>query len=125
MKLKGLLQWVFLATLLGGTLASCTDYVNIKPKTVVPDSVKFTVNILPIFNAGCNISGCHAKGGQSPDLSAADAYTSLIFYGYVDTDVPESSIIYQKIYTGTMKDNATEQDRKLILKWIQQGAQNN
>ncbi len=110
---------------MAGTLASCT-YEEIKPqKVAVPDSVKFSVNILPIFNTSCAKSGCHIKGGTPPDLSPANAYTSLTFFGYVDTDVPESSVIYEKITTGTMKNNATDQDRALILQWIKQGAQDN
>jgi Rieske Fe-S protein len=125
MKLKGTLQWAFLVAILSVLLASCTDYVIKPAKVVVPDSVKFKANIIPIFNASCNHSGCHATGGHAPDLTPANAYTSLIFYGYVDTDNPESSIIYQKITTGSMKANATDQDRDLILKWIQQGALNN
>ncbi len=132
MKLKRVLPSVFLGLLIGGALASCTDYVNIRPVVVVPDSVKFKANIIPIFNLSCNKSPCHAKGGQAPDLSASNAYTSLTFYGYVDADAAatdslyaKSSPIYQKITTGSMKDKATDQDRALVLKWIQQGALDN
>src|SRR6266702_6335739 len=125
MKQKGTLSWIFLSALLCVILASCTDYVIKPAKVVVPDSVKFNANIIPIFNASCNHAGCHTTGGHAPDLSPANAYTSLIYFGYVDTDTPENSIIYQKITTGSMKANATDQDRELILKWIQQGALNN
>jgi len=125
MKQKGIVQCIFLSALLCVILASCTDYVVKPSKVVVPDSVKFKANIIPIFNASCNHSGCHATGGHAPDLSPANAYTSLIYFGYVDTDTPEQSIIYQKITTGSMKGNATDQDRELILKWIQQGALSN
>jgi hypothetical protein len=125
MKSKGTLQVIFLLALLSVVLASCTDYVIKPAKVVVPDSVKFNANIIPIFNASCNHAGCHATGGHSPDLSPPNAYTSLIYFGYVDTENPEASILYQKITTGSMKGNATDQDRELILKWIQQGALNN
>jgi hypothetical protein len=125
MKQKGTLQWILLGALLCVILASCTDYVIKPTKVVVPDSAKFKTDIIPIFNTSCNHSGCHATGGHAPDLSPKNAYTSLIYFGYVDTDNPEQSIIYQKITTGSMKANATDQDRELILKWIQQGALNN
>ena len=125
MKPKGTLQWIFLITIFCLILTSCTDYVIKPTKVTVPHSVKFAVNIIPIFNASCNKSGCHSTGVQSPDLSPSNAYISLIYFGYVDVDVPESSVIYQKITTGSMKGNATDQDRALILKWIQQGALNN
>lgn len=105
--------------------ASCTYEELIKPKVDVPDSVSFNVNILPIFNSSCNVTGCHSKGGIPPNLSAADAYTSLIFFGYVDIDNPEVSEIYQKITNGSMKQYATDQDRTLILNWIEQGALDN
>jgi len=125
MKPKGTLQWIFLSALLCAGLASCTDYVIKPAKVVVPDSVKFNANIIPIFTASCAKPGCHAIGGHVPDLTPANAYTSLIYYGYVNTDYPDQSILYQKITTGSMKGNATDQDRELILKWIQQGALNN
>jgi hypothetical protein len=122
-KVYKLLLWVGIFA--SGVCASCTDYVNVKPAVVVPDSVMFSKNIIPIFNTSCNKSGCHSQGGQTPDLTAPNAHTSLIYFGYVDVDVPESSIIYQKITTGSMKSNATDQDRALILEWIKEGALDN
>jgi hypothetical protein len=125
MKRKELIQLVFIVTAVSGILASCT-YEEISPKKIsVPDSVKFSINIIPIFNTSCSKSGCHSKGGIPPELSAANAYISLTFFGYVDVDLPESSILYEAITTGSMKNNATDQDRALILQWIKQGAQDN
>jgi len=125
MKLKTIIHLILVITAVSGVLVSCT-YEEITPKKVdVPDSVKFSTNIIPIFNASCNKSGCHSPGGISPDLSPDHAYTSLIYFGYVDVDNPESSIIYEKITTGSMKNNATDQDRALILEWIKQGALDN
>jgi hypothetical protein len=119
------IQRFILASLISAAMASCT-WEEIKPKKVTtPDSAKFALNIQPIFNSDCAKSGCHIKGGQAPDLSSGNSYTSLIYYGYVDTDIPESSIIYVKITSGSMKDKATDADRALILKWIQQGALDN
>lgn len=125
MKLKELIRLALMAIVVAGVLASCT-YEEIKPQKVdVPDSVSFSVNIIPIFNSSCNVSGCHSQGGIPPDLSQANAYTSLTFFGYVDVDNPESSILYEEITTGSMKNNATDQDRALILEWIKQGALDN
>ncbi len=125
MKLKENIRLILIAVLVSGMIASCT-YEEIKPQKVdVPDSVKFSVNIIPIFNSSCNGSGCHNTGGIPPDLTEPNAYTSLIYFGYVDVDVPESSILYEKITTGSMKGNATDQDRALILEWIKQGALDN
>ncbi|MBI1766956.1 MAG: hypothetical protein HYR67_01115 [Bacteroidetes bacterium] len=125
MNLIGITKRFMLVALLCTLLASCT-WEEIKPKKVTtPDSAKFSLNIIPIFNANCAKSGCHIKGGQAPDLSTQNAYTSLIYYGYIDVDFPASSILYEKINTGSMKDKATDVDRALILKWIQQGALDN
>jgi hypothetical protein len=125
MKLNIVIHRFFIALLLCGLLASCT-WEEIKPqKVAVPSTVTFSANIIPVFTANCAKSGCHVKGVQAPDLSTANAYTSLIYYGYVDTDFPEQSAVYLKITTGSMKDKATDTDRALILKWIQQGALNN
>jgi hypothetical protein len=126
MKLKMIMQLFIIVLLACGALASCT-WEQVKPpkKLPIPDSVKFSTNILPIFSSNCALSGCHVKGGQSPDLSAQNAYTSLIYYGYVNVDFPDQSIIYQKITTGSMGGKATITDEELILKWIQQGALNN
>src|SRR5258708_24268464 len=125
MNMNSIIKALMLIALLGGALASCT-WEEIKPQKVkVPDSVKFSLNIIPIFTANCAKSGCHVKGFQAPDLSSQNAYTSLIFYGYVDTDFPDQSELYLKITSGSMKDKATDADRALILKWIQQGALDN
>lgn len=125
MKVKELTHPILMAVAIAGVLTSCT-YEEIKPKEVeVPDVVLFSENIIPIFNASCNASGCHNKGGIPPNLSPEDAYVSLTFFGYVDVDDPEASILYEEITTGSMKNNATDQDRALILEWIKQGALDN
>lgn len=114
-----------MVVLMAGGMLACT-YETIEPvETVVPDSVRFSDNLIPIFNKSCNTTGCHSKGGIPPDLTPENAYNSLIFFGYVDTDVPEESIVYQETSSGSMKKYATDQDRALILKWIEQGALNN
>lgn len=106
-------------------LASC-EYETITPKPIeVPDTVSFALNVMPIFDANCNASGCHSSGGISPDLTAPNAYVGLTFFGYVNTEEPEASSLYTKIFSGSMKDNASDQDREIILKWIQQGALDN
>ncbi len=121
---RNLLTFLILIVI-GSIVISCT-YDEIKPKKVeVPDVVSFSVNVMPIFDGGCNVVGCHSNGGQPPNLTAPNAFVSLTYYGYVDIVEPEASIIYEKITTGTMKQYATDQDRAIILKWIQQGAEDN
>jgi len=115
-----------LAFLLTSVLfAGCTSDVIVPKETPVPDQVSFNQHVIPIFSASCNLTGCHAPGGKSPDLSPSVAYDNLILYGLVDTDVPASSTIYVKITTGSMKQYAKPGDAEVILKWIEQGALDN
>jgi len=92
--------------------------------------LSFAADILPIFNKSCNSIGCHNPGGEKPDLSAANAYNSLLAGNFINTEVPENSELYQWVIgnrdqpmpltTGT--DAAISAK---ILIWIRQGAKNN
>lgn len=125
MSIKKIIQFILVIGLFGVGISSCT-YDIIEPKVgEVPDTVSFSLDVIPIFDKSCNTSGCHSKAGIPPDLSVQNAYISLTFFGYVDVDVPEESEIYTKINTGSMKQYATENDRAIILKWIEQGALDN
>lgn len=118
-----------LIILLSGFVLACT-YDTIAPEKVeVPENVSFSVDVIPIFDAepeSCNSSGCHNTGGTPPDLTEDNAYNSLTFFGYVNTDDPEQSLLYKKITVdGSMGKFATDQERAIILKWIEQGALDN
>ena len=107
-----------------------------KNKTVIFDtgteitrSVSFSQDIVPIFNSSCNVSGCHAQAGKSPDLSAANAFTSLTVGNYLNTEAPESSSLYQwmagKKSTPMPVGGINKDFNALVIAWIKQGAQNN
>ncbi|MFC2123566.1 hypothetical protein ACFLU5_02045 [Bacteroidota bacterium] len=105
-------------------LASCTYHENKYVEPEVPDVVSFSDHVIPIFDQSCN-EGCHAAG-IPPDLSEDMAYTSLTTQGWLDTDDPENSSFYKSIDDGgIMYGYATDLDRAMILKWIEQGAENN
>ncbi|MCB0688603.1 MAG: hypothetical protein KDC53_18825 [Saprospiraceae bacterium] len=109
------------------TFTSC-EYEFIEPEQVViPDVISFSDDIQPIFNSGCNISGCHAAGFSILDLSPANAYNELIGKGLINVDVPDQSEIYLKLTDsrGTHKDRSTPGEQALILEWIVKGAKNN
>lgn len=107
-----------------------------KDKTVIFDTgeeitrtVYFTADIIPIFNNSCNSTGCHNSGGKSPDLSAANAYSSLTNGNFINTEDPESSELYQwmtgKRGTPMPVSGINKNYNALVLAWIKQGAQNN
>lgn len=104
-------------------LSACTKYQIPKPECPenLPTDVSFAGDIQPIFNANCIV--CHS-GGQAPDLSEGWAYDELIDGGYVDTDFPCESGIYQ-VFSGSHGGRASDDEVLTILGWITEGAQNN
>ena len=124
-------MWVWAAGFVTLLLAGCY-----KDKTVIFETgeeitrtVSFVQDIVPIFNAACNGSGCHSAGGVAPDLSAANAYTALTGGNYVNSSNPQISELYQWM-TGKraapMPLSGPNKDyNALVLAWIKQGAQNN
>jgi len=103
------------------------EVLPIKPDPGV--QVSFSEDIIPIFNASCNTSGCHNGSGPSPDLSMTAAYVSLWDGGYIDTIMPEASELY--LWMSGLNGlpmpvegvNATY--NATVLQWIIQGAQEN
>jgi hypothetical protein len=125
MKTIKILKLAVIAFFMAGFWASCT-YETL-PLPEVPDEISFSENIVPILNTSCNGAGCHNQGGIPPNLSEDVAWANLVFGGYVDTLNVESSILYVKILPpgGSMAKFASDQDRALILNWIEQGAKDN
>lgn len=119
-----------IANLLSGALLvvglmSC-EYDWVEPAVVVlPETVSFAGDIIPVFNKSCNMSGCHAQGGTAPDLSAANAWNDLSQRGMINVQSPAQSLLYSSVATGSMKKFSTDANNALILKWIEQGALKN
>lgn len=111
-------------------LTSCKyDYVVVpKAPPIDPEvPVKFAAEIVPIFTGTNNCIACHKTGGTAPDLTADNAYSSIV-PALVNTTDAESSIIYQFPHPlsathAWKKYSAAEAE--LILVWIKQGAKNN
>lgn len=106
-----------------------------KDRTVVSETgaeitrpVSFTSDIMPIFNASCNSSGCHSAGGKAPDLSAANAFKALN-NGYINATDAQASELYQWMIgkrSMPMPTNGINKEyNALVLAWIKQGAPNN
>lgn len=101
------------------------EYENPVPFPVSNEPVSFSEDIIPYFDAACNMAGCHNTGGISPDLTAANAYDAIMNDGLVDTNDPEKSVFYKKINTGSMAQYSSPSETAMILKWIKEGAENN
>ncbi len=103
-------------------VSGCSKYEI--PTPPCPDgdmSAKFATDIQPIFDKNCIV--CHS-GSQSPDMSAGWAYDELIDGGFVDTDFPCESRIYQ-VFSGSHDGRATDEEVLKILGWVQDGANDN
>jgi len=96
---------------------------------VVPagTSVSFATQIAPIFTAAGCVS-CHGTGGQSPDLTAANAYSQVISK-VVNTASPETSLLYAYPSPANTAVHSwkkyTSGQAALVLAWIKDGAKNN
>lgn len=110
--------------LLGFT--SCAYYEKPGGSDDIPQVVSFSNDLIPFFETSCALGGCHAANAVPPELTESNAYTSLSDGGYLDTDNPEQSLIYTKINVGgSMAQFSTPRDTKMVLRWIEQGAENN
>ncbi len=113
--------------------SSCNkDEGPFAPNTVSDTTeVSFQVHVQPIFDANC--TACHTEQHSKLNLKSCCSYDQLLFTGfnapYVDTSDAANSRIYKHLIgelslmppSGALSD----QDKSLILLWIQHGAQNN
>lgn len=115
---------------LAGGLASCkADYVLPEP-IVLPDTISFKLDILPIFETSCISSGCHSQGAIAPDLTPSNAYSDLSEGGYLNLSEPERSELYLWMRGEGSRSpmpisGSIEAYNVKVLKWIQEGAKNN
>lgn len=126
MKFKSQIK-IFLALIAIAAIISSCEYEWVEPATVsIPDNVSFANDIIPVFDAGCNVGVCHGAGGIPPDLTASNAYDDLIATNMINTSDPASSILYTKMAPGgSMAMYSTPSSTALVLRWIEQGAENN
>ena len=107
-----------------GCLTSC-DYKWIETEEIqLPEGpVSFSEQIVPIFQNNC--TDCHSS--TSPVLTQGEAYNNLIQGGYINTDQPRQSTLYKKVDSGHPGGSSSLSSKQLalILRWIEQGAENN
>ncbi|MBS1646099.1 MAG: hypothetical protein JST67_02030 [Bacteroidetes bacterium] len=110
-------------------LCSCQKKENTSSQ-VLPGVVSFSQDIVPIFNASCLASGCHAGGSPAANLNLTSgmAYTQLFSKHEIDTINANNSVLYIEVQSGSMPKNGamlSNYQIGLIQKWIQQKAKNN
>ena len=92
-------------------------------KYVIPPSedvyVTYSASIQPIWLSDC--VSCHED--RDPILTQSESYNDLKNGGYVNTDDPESSSLYTKLY-GSHATRTSENNKLIILDWIKAGAPN-
>lgn len=115
--------------LLFATLLNACYYDEVATFEGVPTNVSLKNDVQPIFDRDCNMSGCHdGVPSHAPSLIPANSYQALTSGGYVNTTDPESSVLYLSVNGGGMpagRPPLSENDKKLILGWITDGARNN
>jgi hypothetical protein len=102
-------------------------YYNKTPLPPAPTGeISYSQDIQPIFNDNCT-SACHESGTGVPlNLEPNASYDNLINDGYINLDEPSESFLYIKITPGQSMDlYASDNERLVILTWIEQGALNN
>ena len=126
--MKKILIYALVGILITSGLNACY-YDEVATIVGVPTNVSLKNDVQPIFDRDCNSSGCHdSKPSHAPSLTSENAYKALTTGGYVNTTVPESSILYASVNGGGMPSGRpplSENDKKLILGWITDGAKNN
>jgi hypothetical protein len=128
--MKKTLIYLVIALLFATGLNACY-YDQVASFDGLPTNVSLKNDVQPIFNRDCNMSGCHVTPippGHNPDLSAANSYQALTSGGYINTTDPVNSALYLSINGGGMpagRAPLSENDKKIILGWITDGAKNN
>lgn len=95
------------------------------------DTVYFAQQILPLFQSGCAMSGCHDAASHEEDI-VLDSYSAIVMTGGINIANPTSSKIYRQMVKTDEERMPpppapafTSAQLALIAKWIGQGAKNN
>lgn len=96
-----------------------------------PDTVYFEVDVLPILISNCAMSGCHNTASHQ-DGVVLDNYQNVINTSEISPFSPGNSELYEAITETDLEDRMppppsaalTAEQKAIIAKWINQGAQN-
>jgi len=107
------------------------DTTNTSQNPCDPDSVYFEREILPILISNCAKSGCHNES-SAEDGVILNTYQNVFETGKIKPGDPRGSDVYEviteddpdKIMPPSSNPPLSLEQKELIRKWIQQGAQN-
>jgi hypothetical protein len=128
--MKKNLTYLVVALLLTSGLTGCY-YDEVATFDGLPTNVSLKNDVQPIFNRECALPGCHVSPippGHNPDLASGNSHEALTTGGFINTLDPENSVLYLSITVGGMpagRAPLNENDKKIILGWITEGAKNN
>lgn len=96
-----------------------------------PDTVYFELDVLPILVSNCALGGCHNEADHASDV-ILNNYENTIKTTEIKLTDPSDSDIYERVTTNDPDEKMpippapplSAADAGLILKWIEQGAQN-
>ena len=118
--LRQLMAALIVIAAIGG-LSSCEKYSWMPEKIDPVIPVLFQTEIQPIFNANC--ISCHGAI-KAPDLRDGHSYKALTEGGYVNLP-GETSKLYTKMTGPEHTPRSSDNDKALVLTWINQGALDN
>lgn len=115
---------IFLTGVMLVVLSGCSDYIIPAPECPQGETdVSFSADVQPIFDRNCTL--CH-PGSHPLDLSKGWAFEELSDGGYLDTDSPCSSILYDALVNKSVHSGKfSDEELLVILGWIQEGALDN
>lgn len=125
MELRNRIKTIGLSLILLMTLNTGCYYDTVPLPPEPEGDISYSNDIQSYFDISC--VSCHQNGTGIPlDLEASVSYDNLIDGDYINTNDPSSSFLYVKIAAGgSMESFASDNERAMTLKWIEQGALNN
>lgn len=117
----------FTASLLFVLTFTTSCYYDAVVGPEAPETVSYSADVQPYFDNKC--IQCHNGSGAPLNLDASVSYENLTTGGnppYVDIANPSASSLYTKIASGgSMEPYSSATETAMILKWIEDGAENN
>jgi hypothetical protein len=110
------------------SLSTCEKNAIAPAPIVLPAVVSYNGDIQPLFGLYCTMSGCHSGPNPSSrlDLTPVNSYNALFKRNEINISNPANSRLYTALSSPMPPwGKLIDYDTQIILKWIQQGAQNN